>query len=558
MPRELEIELAEALKSGEILVDPVVKVTVVEYHSRPISVMGAVRKPVTFQSDGSITLLDALARAEGLTDEAGPEIIVTQNDVVQHIPVKQLIESADPAVNLRLTGSEEVRVPVAGKIFVLGNIRKPGGFSVRDPADKTVLKMVALSEGLMPFSQKTAYIVRRREGETPQEIPIELAKIMERKSPDVPLEVGDILYVPDNKSRRNTMNIVDRLAGFGSATASGLGDLALSETAHYMKQLEPNLPAVPEPYRAVNPPLIVDAEYESAPAHVPLAHYLWILRRHGWKMLGFVALVVLCTVVVSLRLTPIYESTATIDIDRRMPTGVLGEESTQSVNNDADQFLATQVKLIQSDSVLRPVVDKFRLREVEPDALEEAVDTSDTSREAPVVLKPLRVTRPPNTYLLQISYRSATPATGGGRGERDRAELSGALLRHPLQGDGEPERVHGAATGRTEGQDGKIQRGAGAVRARAEPHQSGRKDQHPDGAAVAVEHRIHQRAGGSGAQGSGVQLGESGSLAAAQVSTQGEALKKLAEDLGEAQQKFAEGEDTTASIIRSTRSCNRA
>jgi len=103
-----------------------------------------------------------------------------------------------------------------------------------------------------------------------------------------------------------------------------------------MKQLESNLPAV-QPAS----PLIVDAEYEAAPAHVPLAHYLWILRRHGWKMLGFVALVVLCTVVVSLRLTPIYESTATIDIDRRMPTGVLGEDSTQAVNNDADQFLAT-------------------------------------------------------------------------------------------------------------------------------------------------------------------------------------------------------------------------
>ena len=53
MPRELEAELADALKSGEILVDPVVKITVVEYHSRPISVMGAVRKPVTFQADGS-------------------------------------------------------------------------------------------------------------------------------------------------------------------------------------------------------------------------------------------------------------------------------------------------------------------------------------------------------------------------------------------------------------------------------------------------------------------------------------------------------------------------
>ena len=37
-----------------------------------------------------MTLLDALSRAEGLTDDAGPEILVTQNDVVQHIAVKQL------------------------------------------------------------------------------------------------------------------------------------------------------------------------------------------------------------------------------------------------------------------------------------------------------------------------------------------------------------------------------------------------------------------------------------------------------------------------------------
>jgi len=222
MPRELEAGLTDALKSEQILVDPIVKVTVVEYHSRPISVMGAVRRPVTFQVDGKVTLLEALSRAEGLTEDAGPEILITQNDAVQRIAVKKLLDGADPTVNLVLTGNEEVRVPVAGKIFVLGNIRKPGGFPVRDRADSTVLKMVALSEGLMPFSEKIAYIVRRQEGEQPQEIPIQLAKIMERKSPDVSLEIGDILYVPDNKSRRSTMSIIDRLAGFGSATASGL------------------------------------------------------------------------------------------------------------------------------------------------------------------------------------------------------------------------------------------------------------------------------------------------------------------------------------------------
>ena len=40
----------QALRDGQILVDPVVTVTIVEYFSRPISVMGAVRKPATFQA----------------------------------------------------------------------------------------------------------------------------------------------------------------------------------------------------------------------------------------------------------------------------------------------------------------------------------------------------------------------------------------------------------------------------------------------------------------------------------------------------------------------------
>ncbi len=222
MPRELESAVADALKSEEILVDPVVKISVVEYHSRPISVMGAVRKPVTFQADGTVTLLDALSRAEGLTEDAGTEILVSRAGSVEHIPVKQLLDKADPAVNLQLTGNEEVRVPEAGKIFVLGNIRKPGAFPVRDPRDNTVLKLVALSEGLMPYSSKLAYVVRRSEAGPAQEIPIELEKIMQRKAPDVPLEVGDILYVPDNKSRRTTMSILDRVAGFGASTASGV------------------------------------------------------------------------------------------------------------------------------------------------------------------------------------------------------------------------------------------------------------------------------------------------------------------------------------------------
>src|SRR5947209_14029180 len=105
-PRQLESTIADALKDEQILVDPLVKVTVVEYYSRPIAVMGAVKRPLTFQAIGVVTLLDALAHAEGLTNDAGTEIILTRADKTERIPVKRLIKDADPDVNIVLHGGQ--------------------------------------------------------------------------------------------------------------------------------------------------------------------------------------------------------------------------------------------------------------------------------------------------------------------------------------------------------------------------------------------------------------------------------------------------------------------
>lgn len=221
-PRELETNITRALKDEQILVDPVVKVTVVEYHSRSIAVMGAVKKPLTFQAVGTVTLLDALAHAEGLTNDAGTEILLTRNDKTERIAVKRLIKDADIDVNYTLHGGEEIRVPEASKIFVVGNVKKPGAFPIRDGNDESVLKMIALAEGLLPYAAKIAYVYRRDETGAKTEIPIELEKLMQRKTPDVVLRVDDLLYIPDNKTRRATMTALDRIALFGASTGSGL------------------------------------------------------------------------------------------------------------------------------------------------------------------------------------------------------------------------------------------------------------------------------------------------------------------------------------------------
>lgn len=229
MPSELESKVADELRAERLLVDPVVTVTLVESRSRPISVTGAVRAPVTFQAGGSVTLLDALTRAGGLDKVAGPEILVSRPSVrgeaglTQRVNVKDLLAGTDPALNLKLDGGEEIRVPEAGRIFVVGNVRNSGAFLVPDPEDATVFKMLALAGGVTAYHQKQAYIIRKEgAGPNKSEIPIELTKILERKAPDVQLKADDVLYIPDNTSRRRTVSALDKvlmITGAAAATA---------------------------------------------------------------------------------------------------------------------------------------------------------------------------------------------------------------------------------------------------------------------------------------------------------------------------------------------------
>lgn len=228
LPGELETAIAGALRAEQILVDPVVTVTVVEYRSRPVSVAGAVKHPLTFQASGNITLLDALTRAEGLALEAGSEILLTHavdggKTVTEHIPVKSLLEGDHPELNPHLAGGEEIRVPEAARIYVVGSIKNPGAFALKDGNQTSVLKVLALSGGLAPFACKEAYIYRSKPGaQDKEEIPVALSRIIARKSPDVPLMADDIFYVPDDKGRRLTASALEKIVGFGAATTSGL------------------------------------------------------------------------------------------------------------------------------------------------------------------------------------------------------------------------------------------------------------------------------------------------------------------------------------------------
>jgi polysaccharide export outer membrane protein len=213
MPLQLEARIAEALRNEDLLKEPSVTVTIAEYQSRPITVSGSVRNPVTFQAIGKVRLMEAITRAGGLAPEAGPEALISSPNgsdpgLVRRIPLKPLLDASDPKLDILLDGGEEVRIPAlppVDRVFVLGNVKSSGAFPIADASDRTVLGALTLAGGLAGPAPKEAYIVRLDDASQKRsQVAIQLKDIIDRKAADVPLIAHDILYVPVLTSKKHT------------------------------------------------------------------------------------------------------------------------------------------------------------------------------------------------------------------------------------------------------------------------------------------------------------------------------------------------------------------
>jgi len=154
------------------------------------------------------------------------------------------------------------------------------------------------------------------------------------------------------------------------------------------------------------PPLRQSTPPADTPAML-IRHYFWVVRRRWWVLLLLVALASGATYWWSKRITPLYESTASIDLDFQAPAGVVGDESRQLLSNNTEQFLQTQLRLLTSDSVLRPVAQRFNL--IPPDPTAESGRPSVRMADRAVNLPGLSVSRPGNTQVILVTYRSTDP-----------------------------------------------------------------------------------------------------------------------------------------------------
>jgi polysaccharide biosynthesis/export protein len=277
---QAEQKISEVLEANGLVSHAEVSVTVKERKSKPITVVGAVGHAMVYQADRPVTLLEVLAEAGGVANDAGDTVIV--NRPAQEVPsdsseppaigpedpapaaaskgpvhesslpqsgsptaavssasanppapvdpphlnntitinLNELMESGDATNNIILQAGDIVTVPHSGIVYVLGAVSRPGGFVLaNDRGQLTTLKILALAGGLSPTAKRDHAVIVRKDNQGQQhEVAVNLKKVLERKEEDVQLQPSDILYVPNSPGRQALVRALE----FGVALGSGV------------------------------------------------------------------------------------------------------------------------------------------------------------------------------------------------------------------------------------------------------------------------------------------------------------------------------------------------
>lgn len=108
--------------------------------------------------------------------------------------------------------SVQVKEEAAQPIYVLGEVNQAGAYGTADNEAMTILRAVSLARGLKPAAapRRTVVIRTGPTGERLQ-LPVNLDEVLNGQSPDVMLQVNDIVYVPKNRGRVLTLGVIDAL-----------------------------------------------------------------------------------------------------------------------------------------------------------------------------------------------------------------------------------------------------------------------------------------------------------------------------------------------------------
>jgi polysaccharide export outer membrane protein len=229
---QAEQKIAEVLEANGLVSHAEVSISVKERKSKPITVVGAVGHAMVYQADRPVSVLELLAEAGGVSNDAGDTVIV--NRPAQETPsssdpseppaigpedlpavaaaskgsthaspaqepassnaavpaasasspppvdppqlhntitinLNELMETGDATNNILLQAGDIVTVPHSGIVYVLGAVARPGGFVLaNDRGQMTTLKVLSLAGGLSPTAKRDHAVIVRKDSQGQQ------------------------------------------------------------------------------------------------------------------------------------------------------------------------------------------------------------------------------------------------------------------------------------------------------------------------------------------------------------------------------------------------------
>jgi polysaccharide biosynthesis/export protein len=212
------------LKQAQVLLEPHVSVMIVEYQSQGVTVTGEVRSPGIYPLLANRTVMDMIAVAGGLNENAGKVASVFHRGDPEHVRQVVLnvsIQNSASAVgsSVELEPGDTVSVSRSGVIYVVGDVGRPGGFLVEHNDRLTVLQALSLAQG----ANQTASLGKSelfRKAESGRLIyDLDLKRILKGEASDPLLADGDIVYVPVSYKKVYTLRAIEAMIGVGTQTA---------------------------------------------------------------------------------------------------------------------------------------------------------------------------------------------------------------------------------------------------------------------------------------------------------------------------------------------------
>jgi len=217
---ELQKKL-ESLLSQTVLRDPHVSVTIQEYRSQPIHLLGEVNSPGTYQLKHAMRVVDVLSLAGGFSSAAGDTCTITRslNDgSTQRIEInlRELLDGQDFSQNISVMAGDIIHVSkrVIRNFYVLGDVGQPGAYPLAPDKDVRFSEALSTAGGYLKTAKLgDTKLIRVQENGQRTMVALDVKDILSGKAPDPLIQENDLIFIPNSRTKALGQSLLNNATG---------------------------------------------------------------------------------------------------------------------------------------------------------------------------------------------------------------------------------------------------------------------------------------------------------------------------------------------------------